>query len=373
MSIEINGWVAPGFEPVSEAMRENFARGEETGAAFAVYRDGEPLVDIWAGQAGRTAEEPWTRDTVACVYSTSKAISALVVARLAGDGELDYEDPVSKLWPEFAAEGKGALTIGQAISHQAGLCGFPFEIDKGLWFDPPALADMLARMKPLWEPGTASGYHPLTWGYIVGEIVRRATGQSLGEILREDITGPLEIDFHYGLPEAEMKRNAAMKKPSRAANLGEINELKTAAFLTPWSAPLRNDPRYYATEIPSANGHGTARAIAKLYAAYACDGNIDGAQILSPMAYAELTKPRIKGPDLVLPFDLDWRAGVLGNAQGFYGPNTDALGHSGFGGSCGFGDPATRISVGYVMNKQAQYLMGDPRALRLIEALYACV
>ena len=370
--VQIEGWVAPGFEPAAAAFAANFDAGEEVGAGFAVVRRGETLLDIRAGYADRAKTKPWTSETLVPVYSTTKGIAAIVVALCVERKQLRYEDRVAELWPAFGAHGKDKLTIAQALSHQAGVPGFVEPIDPELWLDPPACAEAIAALPPLWPPGTASGYHPLTWGYIVGEIVQRATGRSLGAILREDICAPNSIDFHVGLPDSEHGRSADMLKPKRVADFGELNDIKRAAFLLPWSAPKRGGALWRRIEIPSANGHGTALSVAQLYALYAT-GEIGGGALLSRETHAALVSRRIQGSDLVLPFNLDWRSGLLGNAQMFYGPNREALGHSGFGGSCGFGDPATGVSIGYVMNQQSHHLMGDPRSLRVIEALYSCL
>lgn len=370
--MEPQGFVAPGFERVAEAFAANFEAGEELGAGFAAFADGEAVVDIWGGFADRAKTRPWTRGTLAAAHSTTKGVAALVAAHLVDEGALSYEDRVADLWPAFAAHSKGGVTIAQAFSHQAGIPGFADKIDPELWLDPEACAAGIAALTPLWPPGTASGYHPITWGYIIGEVVRRASGRSLGAILRDDICAPSGVDFHIGLPESEDARVADSVKPKRIADFGTITDIKRAAFLLPWATPPRDDERWRRIEVPSANGYGTARAIAQLYGAFA-DGQIAGKRVLSAQARAQAATRRIIGDDLVLPFTLDWRSGVLGNAQGFYGPSPDALGHSGAGGSCGFADPSRRISGGYVMNKQSHFLMGDPRCLRLIEALYACL
>ncbi|MES1156663.1 MAG: serine hydrolase domain-containing protein [Alphaproteobacteria bacterium] len=371
--VEVSGFIAPGFERVRDAFAANFEDDRELGACFAAIRDGDVIVDIWGGYTDRLRTKPWARETLTPVYSTTKAISAIVIAKLVDGGAIRYEDKVSALWPEFGAHGKADLTIAEALSHQAGVPGFIDPIDPDLWLDPPACAAAIAALAPLWPPGTASGYHPLTWGYIVGEIARRASGRSLGTILREDICAPLGIDFHIGLPDAEHVRCPEMVKPRLFADFGPITPPKRAAFLTKWAAPVRGGALWRRIEIPSANGHGTALSVAQLYALYATGGEIAGSRVLSPDAFAHLTARRRLGEDLVLPFELDWRSGVLSNSNLFYGPNRDAFGHSGSGGSCGFGDSTRRLSAGYVMNKQSHYLMGDPRALSLIEALYACL
>lgn len=367
----VQGHVAPGFERVHEAFEASLA--EELGAGFAAVRDGEVVVDLWGGWADRAQTKPWARDTIVPVYSTSKGVSALVLAMLAGRRLFDYDAPLSALWPAFGAHGKDKVTIAQTLAHQAGVPGFIEPIDPDLWLDPPACAEAIAALAPMWAPGSASGYHPLTWGYIAGEIARRASGRSLGSILREDICSPLGIDFRIGTPESEHARCAEMKKPSRAGEFGEITPPRRAAFFTPWAAPVRGSARWRSVEIPSANGHATALGVARLYEAYASEGEIAGMRLLSHEGFAALTQRRWKGDDLVLPFNIDWRTGVIGNANRIYGPNLEAFGHSGMGGSVGFGDPVARVSAGYVMNKQSHHIMGDPRAARLIEALYGCL
>jgi CubicO group peptidase (beta-lactamase class C family) len=369
----VEGIVAPGFERVRDAFAGNLDEGAELGAGFAAVRDGETLVEIWGGHADRASAKPWARDTLVPVYSSTKGVSSIVMALLADLGQFTYDDEVAALWPAFGAHGKDKLTIAEALSHQAGVPGFAEPIDPMLWLDPPACAEAIAALEPLWPPGSASGYHPLTWGYIVGEIARRTSGRTLGSVLREDICAPAGIDFHIGLPDALLPRCAEMMKPRMVADFGEITLARKAAFFQPWSQPNRGGDVWRRIEIPSANGHGTALALAQLYGVYASGGAIGGARVLSPEAHRLLIERRFFGDDLVLPFKIDWRTGVLGNSNLFYGPNAEAIGHSGSGGSCGFGDPATRVSAGYVMSKQSHHIMGDPRALRLIEALYACL
>lgn len=365
------GYVAPGFERVRDAFEAGL--GEELGAAFAAIRGGDVVVNLWGGWANRDQTRPWAEDTIVPVYSTTKGISALVMAVLADRGLLDYNAPVASLWPEFSAQDKDSVTIRQTLAHQAGVPGFIEPIDPDLWLDPPACTAAIAALAPLWPPGTASGYHPMTWGYIAGEIALRSAGRSLGTILREDICAPLGVDFQIGTPESDHVRAAEMRKPTRGGDFGEITPPRKAAFFTKWAAPIRGSTLWRKIEIPAANGHGTALAVARLFEAYATGGMINGARVLSQEGFDALTKRVWKGDDLVLPFNLDWRAGILGNSNRIYGPNLEAFGHSGNGGSVGFGDPAAGVSAGYVMNKQSHHIMGDPRAGRLIDALYSCL
>jgi CubicO group peptidase (beta-lactamase class C family) len=251
--------------------------------------------------------------------------------------------------------------------------GFPDPIDRALWLDHAATAAAIAALAPLWPPGTASGYHPMTWGYIAGEVVRRVAGRSLGTILRADICAPGGIEFWIGLPEEHDARCAEIVPPSRPPDFGPMTPIKQAAFMTKWAAPDPRAPAWRRAEIPSANAYATALAVARLYAPFAHGGALASQRLVSTETLRTLTERRFLGEDLVLPFTLDWRAGVLGNNLLLYGPNPDALGHAGRGGSCGLADPARRLSAGYVMNKQSHHLMGDPRAQRLIEALYSCL
>ncbi|WP_375267829.1 serine hydrolase domain-containing protein [Phenylobacterium sp.] len=357
------------------AFADSFARGEELGARFALVRKGELLVDLWAGHADRARTVPFDERTLTPVFSTTKAVAALLIARLVDQGRLDYAQPVAEVWPEFAQAGKGGITVEQALSHQAGLSGFPDETDPALWFDWDATCAKLAGMPPMWPPGTASGYHPVSYGYLAGEIFRRVDGRTMGTALREDLAGPFGLDLWIGLPDAEHARCADLQRPPAFPDFGEINEPTKAAFLQPWSSPAgRGQAEWRRVEIPSANGHATAPALARLMGALANGGWLDGEMILSPALIAEMARERIAGQDLVLPFVMSWGAGVMRNeALHPWGPGDATFGHSGWGGSCAFADPESGLAGAYVMNKQSAHLLGDPRAKRLIEAAYAAL
>lgn len=371
--IDIHGYTAPGFEPVRDAVARNFAEGLELGAAFAVLIEDEIAVDLWAGWRDRRRTLAWERDTLVPVFSTTKPVAALVVAHLSGRGMIDFEAPLAHYWPEFAARGKGAYTVAEALSHQAGVPGFPDPIDRDLWLDPPALAAALAGLAPMWPRGEGSGYHPLTFGYIAGELVRRVSGRTLGTVLREEITAPLDIDFHIGTPASEHARCADMQKPTQTPRFGPMSPALKAAFLEPWSAPARGGAEWREAEIPSANGHGTARATAQLYSAYANHGRINGVEVAAPAAFAQLTRPRTAGPERVLPEPVVFAAGVMINSAHIYGPNDRTYHHSGWGGSGAFADPDRRLSAAYVMNRQGSDLLRDGRRDRLVEAVYSIV
>ncbi|MBK8197991.1 MAG: beta-lactamase family protein [Acidobacteria bacterium] len=369
----ISGFVAPGFEAVQDAFADNFARGEEQGAGFSVILDGEVIIDLVGGWADRAGTRPWDAGTIVPVYSTTKGIAALVLAMAVEDLPAGYETPVAEVWPEFAAAGKDAITIGEVASHQAGLPGFAEPIDPALWLDPPACAAALAELAPMWPPGTAHGYHPLTWGYLTGEIVRRITGRTLGTILREDICSPLGIDFQIGTPDADQSRVAEILRPKSLADLGEITPARRAAFVSKWAAPDRGGAIWRQIEIPSANGHGTASAVATLYNAYAHVGLLGGRRLIRPGTFEALTRPRVDGPDLVLPLTTRFGAGIMHNTYKSFGPFEDGLGHCGWGGSLAIASPSRALTCAYVMNRQSNTLIGDPRAVRLVEAVAGCL
>jgi CubicO group peptidase (beta-lactamase class C family) len=296
-----------------------------------------------------------------------------MIARLVSAGALEYGRRVADLWPAFAAEGKGELTVEQVLSHQAGLCGLPGPMAPADWFDWDGVCARLAAMTPLWPPGTASGYHPVTFGYLAGEIFRRVDGRTMGRALREDIAGPLGLDVWIGLPDAEQGRVAEVRRPPAMPDLGPMSEPKRLAFFTKWSSPGgRTSADWRRAEIPSANGHATAEGLARLMAILAGDGDLGPGRFLRPGIAAEAGRERIAGRDLVLPYDMSWGAGFIRNARlGLYGPGGETFGHSGWGGSCAFADPERGLSGAYVMNRQSAELIADPRARRLIEAAYA--
>lgn len=372
---DIDGTCPPQFEAVWDAFAANFVERDEIGARFTAILDGEVLVDIWAGLAEKGATRRFDDRTIAPVFSSTKAVAALLIARLVSAGRLDYGQTVASVWPQFAQAGKDAITVEQVMSHQAGLVNVREGFDPELWYDWDAVCAVLAAAEPLWPPGTASGYHPGTYGLLAGEIFRRVDGRSMHQALREDICGPLDIEFWIGAPEGQDDRIAQMQRPKAMPDLGPMNEPRRLAFFKPWSAaPAKDEARWRTLHLPSASGHGTALALATLHQAFACDGQIDGHDVLEPGTAAMVAAPRITGDDLVLPYRLSWGAGVLRNDPvGIYGPGRHSFGHSGWGGSCGFADPQRRLSGAYVMNRQSPDLIGDPRATALIEALYRCL
>ena len=371
----IHGEVARGFETVREVFARHFETGQEIGAGFAMYKDGKPLVDLWGGHQDRQKTKPWERDTLIGVFSCTKYITACVAALCVERGDFSYDDKVAAHWPDFAQNGKGDVTIAQLLSHQAGLSGITDpDWQASDWFDLEKLEATLAAQAPIFPPGSVSGYHPVTFGPLVGGVIRRASGRTIGQILREDIAGPLGIDFYLGLPEAEHARCADLRKPSAMADFGEPNAATKAAFFNKHGSPGgRGITAWRETEFGGSNGHGTAKALARI-AQMVLDGAIEGTQFLSAETLGAFTQTRISGQNLVLPFDLTMAAGIMKNTPNhFYGPSDDCFGHSGWGGSCVWADRETGLTGAYVMNKMSNHLLGDPRPRALIEAVYAAL
>lgn len=366
------GAMDPAFRRVAETFAANFVGGEEQGACFAAYIDGELCVSLRGGSLDRKGEIPWTDETIACVYSSGKAVVSLLAARAVSDGAIDYDAPISTYWPAFAANGKAAITVADALSHQDGLCAIAEEMGPQEWLDWDAICTRLEAMAPLWPPGSASGYHPQTFGFIIGEVLRRTVGVSVGRQIAA-LAETHDLSIYCGMSETEQRRASPMRKPPRAPILGDITELKKLAFLSPWSAAGRASPQeWMAAEIPASNIHADARSLAAIVYPLASGGvDIAGDRYVATDVVAEALRERLRGDDLVLPFELSWAAGLMRNINGHFGPSASALGHAGFGGSCVIIDPEKKLSAAYVMNRMSPHLVGDPRAIGLIDALYA--
>ena len=373
--IPMEGHVAPGFEPVRDAVLENFESRDELGAQVAVFRRGEPVVQFSAGWADRKKTTPVADDTLFSVYSCGKAMAALVIAHLVEEGRLSYDLRVAEIWPEFARFGKQDLTVAQVMSHQAGLSGITDpEFDPQHWVDFDRVVAVLEDQEPLFPPGSRSGYHPVTFGFLAGEIARRVdpAHRRLGLILRDDIAKG--ADVHIGLDPADHDRVAQTVKPRAPADLGEITDATRAAFLQPWSSPARiSADAWREAEMAGSNCQASAAGIGAMMGAFV-DGQVAGRALLSEPTRQALTRSRIHGPDAVLPFTIDFAAGVMINRDnGFFGPRPDTLGHPGWGGSTVFADPETGLHGAYVMNRQQPYLAGDPRAVSVITAAFESI
>jgi CubicO group peptidase (beta-lactamase class C family) len=373
------GYTAPGFERVYQAFARNFEEDTEcpeVGAAFSVVHEGQCVVDLYGGFADAARTRPWTADTIVNTFSTTKGIGAICMSVLEDRGEIDYTRPVAHYWPEFAAAGKGDVTVGMALSHQAGLSGLRAPLTIEDLFDWDRITSLIAAASPLWEPGSAAGYHAITWGFLAGEIVRRVTGgTTLGTFLQTEVAAPVGAQFHIGTPEALAPTVAEMIAPrgEPVQTLAEMTEILKLTLGNPLiEAQVANRRDFQAAELAALNGTGNARGIARLYAPLARDGKYAGRQILDPGAIRRAIDPQFEGIDMNLGTNVRWgAAGFFGNNPSqWYGPNAGAFGHSGWGGSMGYADPAARVSVGYVLNQMDANLHGDPRSMRLVDALY---
>ncbi len=384
MAVKIEGTCDPKFSRVKDAFAENFEKRSEVGAAAAVVLDGKSVVDIWGGHADKAATRPWTRDTLVNVYSTTKGVTAICAHRLVDKGLLDIDAPVAKYWPEFAQAGKDKLPVRFLLSHRAGLPAVRKILDGDALFNWTTMTTALAEQEPWWEPGTAHGYHAVTFGWLVGEVIRRITGKTPGVYLRDEIAGPLGLDFHIGL-DAKHDARVASLIASPPPGPGEPNIFAEAmknpesvvakAFMNPplmGKPGLVNSREWRAAEIPAANGHGTARALARLYGALARGGELDGVRVMSKDEVAKCSIEQSNGPDKVLTLNTRFSQGFMMSQPGAdLGPNAESFGHPGAGGSLGYADPEAKIGFGYTMNKMQSSLLIDPRATALIEAVYA--
>lgn len=394
-STTIDGWTAPGWEGVREAFAANFAAGREAGAAFSAYHRGAKVVDLWGGVADRTIGRPWEEDSVVLVFSTTKGFTAMCAHHLVDAGALDVEAPVVEYWPEFGAAGKEHVTVAQLLSHQAGLFDVdtPLTLAEALAWEPVVTA--LAAQAPLWEPGTQHGYHATTYGWLVGEVVRRVSGRSLGTYFADEIAGPLGASAWIGLPESVEPRVARLisfaetmaEQATAAGGDPEAAKAAVAQFMGPGTllgralnAPsgVFADPEVWssravrAAEIPAANGVADARSVARVYAATL--GEVDGVRTVSAAQLAAATTPRTSGPNVVLMgIDIQFGLGFMlpGSLLAIGGPRS--FGHFGAGGSVGWADPEADLAVGYVMNRMDVGLAGDPRSSSLVAACYDAI
>ncbi|MGW7279494.1 serine hydrolase domain-containing protein [Streptomyces sp. NPDC054844] len=382
---QVHGHCDTRFAAVRTVFEENFRDRGELGAAVTVTVDGATVVDLWGGWADAGRTRPWERDTLVNVWSTSKGPTALCAHVLADRGLLDLDAPVAVYWPEFAAAGKEKVLVRHLLSHRAGLSGLREPHSAAQLYDWDLTTGRLAAMEPWWDPGTRSGYHALTYGFLVGEVVRRVSGLLPGAFLEREVTGPLGIDFTIGLPEKETGRAAELVHPrvasdsERAAVFARLAPAAVAALTNPpIGVAEANTAAWRAAEIPAANGHGTARAVAALYGILAGRGSYAGHRVLSREAAERVREGQGACRDLVLGagFAHETEVGLglwLSGPNGSYGPDPRAFGHDGFGGSCGLADPDAGVSLGYVMNRMGPRIADDPRKTALVEALYGAL
>lgn len=376
MPAAVDGFVEPGFEAVRDAFETNFAERGEVGASVAVRVAGRPVVDLWGGVADEASARPWTRDTLCLFYSATKGVSAMCVHTLVERGLIDLDEPVATYWPEFAAAGKHTITVRWLLSHRAGLAVIKGDLtlDEALAWDP--VVDALAAQEPNWEPGTAHGYHLRSYGWLVGELVRRVDGRTIGRFLRDEIAEPMGLDLWIGLPAELEPRVATLVPPTdgfRELIASLPDEMLLGQATTGPSGHFDYDEMWntrelHEVELPASNGIGTARALATVYAAVI--GEVDGRRLLSPETIATATAEHSSGPDRVLVIDTRFGLGFMLGASIGSGVPDSAFGHPGAGGSLAFADPQAGLTFAYVMNDLRFDLNGDPRSETLVRAAY---
>jgi CubicO group peptidase (beta-lactamase class C family) len=346
----LGGTCSARFDPLRELFAAKLKSGEDLGASLAVNIDGEMVVDLWGGWADEARTAPWTENTIANVFSTTKAMTALAALVLVDRGELDLDATVASYWPEFAANGKAGIKVRHLLSHMSGVSGWEQPITLEDVYDWDKSTALLAAQAPWWEPGTASGYHMLNYGHLIGEVIRRITGQRLGEFLAAQVAGPLGADFHIGLPPSEYHRVANVVPLPFAVDPPQLDP-NSVAFKT-WTNPtVRSEDswteRWRRADIGAANGHGNARSVARLQSAVACGGEVDGVRLLSPRTIDRIFEVQSNGIDLVIGMPSKIGVGyvLLPEGRVCFGGGT--------GGSIVIADVDRRITFAYVMNKMA--------------------
>ena len=384
----ISGDVAPGFEAVRAAFRENFSRRGELGGAICAYLRGEKVVDLWGGTRNKTTGEPWNEDTMVLVYSATKGLAAMTLALAHSRGWLDYDERVCTYWPAFALHGKESITVRQLLAHQAGLYALNEPVDRALVGNPDRLARVLERQRPAWKPGSRQGYHAITIGFYEGELLRRVDPRhrTLGRFFQDEIATPLGLDVFIRLPEEVSVSRLATLTPPRKRDIlvgfpprllvQAVNpHSKIARALRGSQLPLDRE-RVYARnlEIPAGGGVGTARGIARAYSVFATGGTELGlrADTLKLLA-APAVRPTRGFFDECMKGEVEFSLGFMKPNSVWRFGSPDAFGAPGSGGSLGFADPALGLSYAYVTSQMGAWVTGDPREVALRDAVITAV
>jgi CubicO group peptidase (beta-lactamase class C family) len=392
----IDGTHDPRFARVREEFERNFAERGEVGASVCVTVDGETVVDLWGGTADPTTGRAWDRDTVGHVWSATKGATALCAHILAARGQVDLDAPVTAYWPEFGKNGKESVLVRHLLSHQAGLPAVREPLPAGCFYDWRLMADALAAEEPFWRPGTRNGYHALTFGFLVGEVVRRVSGRTLGEFFADEVAGPLGLEFWLGLPEEHEHRVAPTIPVAPPGPSDPVPSLYLAALSDPTSVqglmlansggymliPGESDSRAaHAAEMGAVGGITQARGLAGMYRPLALGGSADGVTLVGPeQLYRMGAIVSATSVDAVLLVPTRWTQGYTKTTDNRHLPIADregillseeAFGHPGMGGSLGFADPRARVSFGYTMNRQGSGLGVNERGQSLVDAVYA--
>ncbi len=394
-SAPVHGYCDMRFQQVRDVFEKNLSEGLDLGASVSFTLDGETVVDLWGGWLDFDHDREWEEDTLVNVYSTTKGMTAICAHRLVEQGKLDLDAPVASYWPEFAANGKEEVPVRFLLSHQAGLPAVRKPLPAGALYDWYQVTAALAEQEPWWQPGTKHGYHAMTYGFLVGEVVRRVSGQSLGSYFREHVAEPLDADFHIGLDAALDARTSKLhggllrrgqdgEPPKLPDDLPPVlrqfmldmtdpSTMTGAAFANPPQGRDEvNSRAWRGAEIPAANGHGTARSLSRIYGALSRGGAIDGVRILEPETIERAIGEQAFGPDAVLG-GLPMRFGLgfmLRHDFMPLSPSPRAFGHPGAGGSIGMADPDAKVGFGYTLNKMQQGLVGGAGGFAMINAFY---
>lgn len=380
----LTGWVKDGYEAVAEAFATNFEVEEEIGASTAIFVDGEKVADLWGGYRDANFSQPWEEDTIVCMMSVAKGISGITFNGLISEGLVDPAEKVSTYWPEFAQNGKENTTVGMILDHTSAMAVVSDPLYKGAIFDCDLIVSALEKQAPLWEPGTIAAYHIHTQGNLLGEIARRVTGKRFKDLIQERVMQPLGGDYRIGdLTEADIVNRTATLVPTISGTLLERKDSEPDSLLAKGFAQHPDEPvgdtlnshGWRTAEIASANGHGTARSVGKVYAAIARGGSIDGVTLMSPETVEDMITMQHNQYEQMQQRPYRQGRGILLNTPEavWMGPNQRSFGHHGFGGSIGFGDPDAKIGFAYSCNKMHARGDNGPRARRIIEALYGAL
>lgn len=372
----IAGEIASGYDRVVDQFIENFKNDSEVGACMSATIDGNVVADLWGGYQDRNKTKPWERDTIVCMMSVNKAVGATCMFHAMDHGFFSIDDPIAKYWPEFGQNGKAHIPIQWVLDHRSGLAVVEPRLPKGSIYDHTAMCGGFAKMRPLWEPGQQAGYHILSQGFLLAEVLRRTTGKTIGQYFRDEIAQPLGIDYFIGVPDSELDRCAEYCMVLGGTILDEAakdpDSWQGRAWYQLKDGEDFNSVEWRKAEISSANGHGNARAIARLFAALVNDGTLDGVEVLKPGTTQRMTREQHNLTEVVMQRPYHQASGLLRNSPPicFQGPNPNSFGHHGVGGSIGFGDPDNKIAFSYGMNQMHARKDNGPRAGLLIKAVY---
>jgi CubicO group peptidase (beta-lactamase class C family) len=372
---ELQGFCSPKFAGLREAFLKNFQERGEVGASYAVMIGGELVADLWGGSKDLDGTAPWERDDIACVWSVGKGVGAVCVAMLVDRGLCSYDDKVSRYWPEFAAEGKGDVTIGMLMSHQAGITGFTTPATLEDFVSGEAAAKRLAAQPPLWPVGSGAGYSNAV-GILATALFQRIEGRSIRQFVHDELKGSFGLDISVGVDPQDRSRVADLLSADTADAVNVVrpsNDAQRALHNPPMRGDTANLPAWQGADIVAANCFTNARALASMYGMLTRPGQAGRRQLVGPAALAGATKVRFDGIDIVRGVRRAWAAGFQLNEENVWGPNKESFGHGGWGGSLGYGDPVADVAVGYVMNVMSDQMDLNPRRLALIEAVYAAL